>query len=86
MGKLAEARAKIEARAKERFGREQAEHEAKLTAREAKTDATGKKPGGRPISLRRTIRRVTSRCRPTDEQNVFHQGAVSPAGLRAARM
>ena len=48
LGKLAEARAKIEARAKERFGREQAEHQAKLAAREAKTAATGKKPGGRP--------------------------------------
>src|SRR5882724_1257657 len=46
--KLAEARAKIAARAKERFGREQAEHEAKLAAREAKTEATGKKPGGKP--------------------------------------
>src|SRR5581483_8944706 len=46
--KLAEARAKIAARAKERFAREQAEHEAKLAAREAKTKATGKKPGGKP--------------------------------------
>ena len=45
---MAEARAKIEARAKERFEREQAEHQAKLAAREAKTAATGKKPGGRP--------------------------------------
>jgi transposase len=46
--KLAEARAKIEARAKERFEREQAEHEARLAAREARTRATGKKPGGKP--------------------------------------
>ena len=46
--KLAAARVKIEARAKERFAREMAEHEAKLAAREAKTAATGKKPGGRP--------------------------------------
>jgi transposase len=45
--KLAAARAKIEARARERFARELAEHEAKLRAREAKTAATGKKPGGR---------------------------------------
>jgi hypothetical protein len=45
---LAEARAKIEARAKERFEREQAEHRAKLAAREAKTAATGRKPGGKP--------------------------------------
>jgi transposase len=46
--KLAAARAKIEARAKERFTRELAEHEAKLAARAAKTAVTGKKPGGRP--------------------------------------
>jgi hypothetical protein len=46
--KLAVARAKIEARAKERYARELAEHEAKLAAREAKTAATGKKPGGKP--------------------------------------
>jgi transposase len=46
--KLAAARAKIEARAKERHVRELAEHEAKLAAREAKTAATGKKPGGKP--------------------------------------
>src|SRR5580658_1476185 len=48
LAKLAEARAKIEARAKERYERERAEHEAKLAAREAKTAATGKKPGGKP--------------------------------------
>ena len=48
LAKLAEARAKIEARAKERFEREAAEHSAKLAAREAKTEATGKKPGGKP--------------------------------------
>jgi transposase len=46
--KLAVARAKIEARAKERYARELADHEAKLAAREAKTAATGKKPGGKP--------------------------------------
>jgi hypothetical protein len=48
LAKLAEARAKIEARAKERFAREQAEYQAKLAAREAKTEATGRKPGGKP--------------------------------------
>ena len=46
--KIAQARTKIEARARERFAREQAGHEAKLAAREAKTAATGKKPGGKP--------------------------------------
>jgi len=45
--KLAAARTKIEARAKERFVRELAEHEAKLAERAAKTAVTGKKPGGK---------------------------------------
>jgi hypothetical protein len=44
--KIAEAKARIEARAKERFAREQAEHEEKLAARAAKQ--TGKKTGGKP--------------------------------------
>ena len=48
LAKLAEARAKIEARAKERYDLEQAEHQAKLKAREAKAEATGKKPRGKP--------------------------------------
>jgi transposase len=46
--KLTAARAKIAARAKERFERERADHHAKLTARDAKAEASGKKPGGRP--------------------------------------
>jgi hypothetical protein len=45
---IARAKATIEAQAKERHVREQAEHDAKMAAREAKTAATGKKPGGRP--------------------------------------
>jgi transposase len=48
LAKLAEARAKIEARAKERFERERAEYEAKLAARQAKAEATGRKPSGKP--------------------------------------
>jgi hypothetical protein len=48
LAKLAEARAKIEARAKERFERERAEYEAKLAARQAKAEASGRKPSGRP--------------------------------------
>ena len=37
-----------EARANERFVREQAEYEAKIAAREARAKATGKKPRGKP--------------------------------------
>ena len=46
--KIAEAKATIEARAKERHAREKAEFDAKMAAREAKVAATGKKPGGKP--------------------------------------
>ena len=45
---LAEAKAKIEARARERYEREQAEYRAKIEAREEKAKRTGRKPGGRP--------------------------------------
>src|SRR6201982_3447051 len=48
LAEIARARAIIEARAKERHAREQAEYDAKMAAREAKAAATGKKPGGRP--------------------------------------
>lgn len=48
LARIAEAKAAIEARAQERFAREQAEHEAKLQAREEKARQTGKKPGGKP--------------------------------------
>src|SRR3954466_7279746 len=48
LAKLAEARAKIEARAQERFDREQAEYEARLAARDTKAAATGWKPRGKP--------------------------------------
>jgi hypothetical protein len=48
LAKLAEARPKIEARAQERFEREQAEREARLAARDAKAAATGRKPRGKP--------------------------------------
>ena len=41
--KIAEARARIEARAQERFKQEQAEYQAKLAVREANAEATGKK-------------------------------------------
>jgi transposase len=48
LAEIARARAIIEARAKQRYAREQAEHAAKMAARAAKSAETGKKPGGRP--------------------------------------
>ena len=48
LARIAEAKDKIEARANERYAREQAEYEAKLAARAEKAKQTGRKPGGRP--------------------------------------
>jgi transposase len=44
---IAEAKAKIEAPAQERFAREQPDHEAKVAARAARAAASGKKPRGK---------------------------------------
>ena len=64
---IAEAKAKIEARAQERFAHEQAEYEAKVAAREAQAAATGKKPKGKapkPPEAARALRtRSTSPTR-----------------------
>ena len=48
LARIAEAKAAIEARAQERYEREQEEHQAKMKAREDKAKRTGRKPGGRP--------------------------------------
>jgi len=75
LAKLAEARAKIEARARERFEREQAEHEAKkLAAREARIKQTGRKLGGKPPEP------PTPGARPSDQINLTdEQSRVMPA-------
>ena len=67
--KIAEARAKIEARAKERFAREQAEHEAKLAVRKAKTASTGKKPTGKPPQPPTQGPLLTDQINLTDEES-----------------
>jgi len=67
--RIAEARAKIEVRAKERHAREQAEYEAKLAAREAKTAATGKKPGGKPPQPPIEGARPNDQINLTDEES-----------------
>ena len=61
---IAAAKAKIEARAKERFEREQAEYEAKLAKRKAKETVTSKKPGGKPPAA------PTAGPRPDDQINL----------------
>ena len=67
--KLSEARIKIEARAKERFEREQAEHQAKLAAREARRKTTGKTPGGKPPEPPVEGPRPTDQINLTDDES-----------------
>src|SRR5271155_4467549 len=67
--KIAEAKATIEARAKERHAREKAEHEAKMAAREAKIAATGKKPGGKPPQPPLEGPRPSDQVNLTDEES-----------------
>ena len=69
LAKIAEARAKIEMRAQERFTQEQAEHEARMAARAAKLEATGKKPGGKPPSPPTPGPRPTDQINLTDEES-----------------
>jgi hypothetical protein len=69
LAKLAEARATIEARARERFERERTEHEAKLAARDAKAAATGRKPRGKPPQPPVEGPRPTDQVNLTDEQS-----------------
>jgi len=47
LAEIARAKAVIEARAKERHARERAEYEAKMSARDARAEQTGRKPRGR---------------------------------------
>ncbi|MBA2660929.1 MAG: IS1182 family transposase [Bradymonadaceae bacterium] len=62
--RIAEAKAAIEARAKERFAHQQAEHQAQIKAREDKAKRTGRKPPGRPPEP------PSAGPRPTDQVNL----------------
>jgi transposase len=66
---LAEAKAKIEVRAQERYEREKAAFDAKLTRRQAKEKATGKKPGGRPPTPPAAGPKATDQVNLTDEES-----------------
>ena len=65
---IATAKAKIEARAQERFEREQAEYEAKMAKRAAK-EAKGKKPGGKPPQPPESGPRAGDQINLTDEES-----------------
>jgi transposase len=67
--KMAQAKATIEARAKERHAREKAEYEAKMAAREAKSAATGKRPPGKPPAPPVEGPAPSDQVNPTDEES-----------------
>ncbi len=66
---MAEAKAKIEARAKERFERDQAGYEAKVAQRQTKAKETGKKPGGKPPKPPAAGPRAEDQVNLTDEES-----------------
>jgi len=66
---IAVAKAKIEARAKERYEQEQAEYAVKMAARAEKESATGKKPGGKPPTPPESGPRADDQINLTDEES-----------------
>ena len=66
---IRQTKAQIEARAAERDACEQADHEAKMKAREEKTARTGKKPGGKPPAPPSSGVRTTDQINLTDEDS-----------------
>ena len=66
---IATAKAKIEARAKERFEQEQAEYETKMATRLAKETATGKKPRGKIPKPPESGPRAEDQINLTDEES-----------------
>ena len=66
---IATAKAKIEARAKERYEQEQAEYAAKMATRAKKEADTGKKPGGKAPKSPEAGPRIDDQINLTDEQS-----------------
>jgi transposase len=66
---IAKAKAKIEARAKERYVREKAEFDAKLKARADKTARTGRKPPGNPPAPPSEVPRAEDQVNLTDDES-----------------
>ena len=70
---IAEAKRQIEARAAERFAREQAAYEAKLATRAAKAAAKGRKPGGKAPKAPTPEPRAEDQVNLTDaESRIMH--------------
>ncbi len=66
---IAKAKAKIEARAKERYVREKAEFDAKLKAREENAAKTGRKPPGKPPAPPSEAPRAEDQVNLTDDES-----------------
>jgi transposase len=66
---ITQAKAKIEARAQERFAREQADYEAKVAARAAKAAASGKQPRGKEPKPPQPGPRAEDQINLTDEES-----------------
>lgn len=66
---MAAAKAKIEARAQERYVREKAQYDEKMARRAAKEKRTGKKPGGKPPEPPAPGARASDQINLTDEES-----------------
>jgi transposase len=66
---MEQAKAKIEARARERFEREQAAYQEKLAKRDVREAETGKKPGGKPPKPPEAGPRASDQINLTDEES-----------------
>lgn len=78
---IAQAKLNIEARAQERFEREQAEYQTKQAARQAKIEATGKKPGGKEPKPPQAGPRPDDQINLTDEDSRI----MKVAGVASSR-
>ena len=91
---MAMAKAKIAARADERYKREKAEYDAKMATRAAKEQDTGKKPGGKPPKAPEPGARDSDQINLTDEASRimplsgggFEQAYNAQAAVDAATM
>jgi len=91
---MATAKAKIAARAAERYSREKAEFDDKMSRREAKAKQSGKKPGGKPPAAPEPGVKDSDQINLTDEESRimpvagggFEQCYNAQAGVDAATM
>lgn len=87
LARIEAAKDEIEARARERFEREQAEYEAKLARRHEKQERTGTKPGGRPPKAPCAEPKDKDQVNLTDEDSRImpsHDGFVQSYNAQAA--